>query len=184
MQQKLVPGTVLPYTGNDGMFSMFRPMIEVANGLTLSQVCAITGLEVSTVQNWVKRGFLPPPQHKMYDRDQFCRIVTINMLRETVQIDTITKMLRYINGQLDDRSDDLIGDAELYNYYVNLLSMMGDHMPDNEELRNHIRYATSDYREVEPGSADRLYKVLEIMLYTYYSAKLRKHAEYLLKELD
>ncbi|MBQ0092302.1 MAG: hypothetical protein KBS45_03110, partial [Clostridiales bacterium] len=77
-----------------------------------------------------------------------------------------------------------IKDAELYNYYVNLLSMMGDHMPDEEDLRNHIRYATSDYREVEPGSADRLYTVLEIMLYTFYSAKLRKHAEVMLKELD
>ena len=180
-----LPGTTIELKSNSQ--NIAREIMDnlfLSGGLVLSQVTKLTGLAPYEVQNWVKRGFLPPPQHKMYDRDQFCRIVTINMLRETVQIDTITKMLRYINGQLDDKSDDLIGDAELYNYYVNLLSMMGDHMPDNEELRNHIRYATSDYREVEPGSADRLYKVLEIMLYTYYSAKLRKHAEYLLKELD
>lgn len=155
-----------------------------AEGLVLSQVTKLTGLAPYEVQNWVKRGFLPPPQHKMYDKDQFCRIVTINMLRETVQIDTVTKMLSYINGQLDDTSDDLIGDFELYNYYVNLLAMMGDHMPDKEELDTHIRYATSDYREVKPGSAERLYTVLEIMLYTFYSAKLRKNAEKMLEELN
>ena len=33
----------------------------LAGGLTLSQVCQISGLEPYTVQNWVKRGFLSNP---------------------------------------------------------------------------------------------------------------------------
>lgn len=156
----------------------------LSGGLVLSQVTRLTGLEPYEVQNWVKRGFLPPPSHKMYDRNQFCRIVTINMLRETMQIDTITRLLRYINGQLDDTSDDLIDDSELYNYYVNLLLMMGEHLPEEEELRSHILRATGDYEEIVPGSRQRLFRVLEIMLYSFYSARLRGRAEELLKTLD
>ena len=59
MSEMHVPGTVMPLSDiSGGMFSIFRPMIEAADGLSLGQVCAITGLEYSTVQNWVKRGFV------------------------------------------------------------------------------------------------------------------------------
>ena len=61
MNDKRVPGTIMPYSEAGGMFAMFRPLIQATDGLTLSQVCAITGLEASTVQNWVKRGFVARP---------------------------------------------------------------------------------------------------------------------------
>lgn len=65
MYDKLVPGTVMPYTDvAGGMFSVFRPMITATDGLTLGQVSALTGLEYSTVQNWVKRGFVAHPVQK------------------------------------------------------------------------------------------------------------------------
>ncbi len=158
--------------------------IFLSGGLVLSQVTKMTGLAPYEVQNWVKRGFLPPPEHKMYNRNQFCRIATINMLRESMQIETITKLLSFINGQLDDTSDDTVDDSELYNYYVNLLAMMGGHMPDEDEIRTHIRYITNDFQEPHPGGKRRLSLVLEIMLYTHYSAQMRKQAEFLLHSLD
>ena len=77
----IIPGTTL--TGlrsnadrTDGLFaSMF-----LAGGLTLSQVSSITGLENYVIQNWVKRGFLPPPQNKRYDMEQLCRLLNQRIL--------------------------------------------------------------------------------------------------------
>ena len=184
MEQTL-PGTTLPYASWEGdAFALLEPMLLAAGGLSLSQICALTGLEGSTVQNWVKRGFLPPPEHKMYNRNQFCRIVTINMLRESMQIDTITKLLSYINGHLDDASDDIVNDSDLYNYYINLLAVLDGHQPDRDEIRTHILYITSDFKEPRPGGKKRLALVLEVMLYAYYSAQMRRQAEELLQHLD
>ena len=42
MQQK-VPGISIPFDGNS-LFEKYRPLIEAADGLTLSQVCNLTGL--------------------------------------------------------------------------------------------------------------------------------------------
>lgn len=180
-----LPGTTIelkaltPNAARDLLDHLF-----LSGGLVLSQVTKMTGLAPYEVQNWVKRGFLPPPQHKMYDRNQFCRIVTINMLRESMQIDKITQLLSFINGHLDDSSDDLVDDSELYNYYVNLLAVMEGHMPDEDEIRTHIRYITSDFKEPRPGGKRRLALVLEVMLYAFYSAEMRKRAETLLQGLD
>ena len=180
-----LPGTTIelkalaPNAARDLLDHLF-----LSGGLVLSQITKMTGLAPYEVQNWVKRGFLPPPQHKMYDRNQFCRIVTINMLRESMQIDKITQLLSYINGHLDDSSDDLVDDSELYNYYVNLLAMMEGHMPDEDEIRTHIRYIISDFKEPRAGGKRRLALVLEVMLYAFYSAEMRKHADTLLHSLD
>ncbi len=180
-----LPGTTIelkattPNAAKDLMDSIF-----LSGGLVLSQVTKMTGLAPYEVQNWVKRGFLPPPVHKMYDRNQFCRLAMINMLRESMQIDTITKLLSFINGSLSDASDDLVDDSELYNYYVNLTAMMGDHLPDEDEVKTHIRYITENFREPVPGGRRRLSLVLEIMIYTHYSAVLRKRADFLVHNLD
>lgn len=60
-----IPGTVLevdpavPEQAQELFSSLF-----LAGGLVLSQVAQITGLEAYMVQNWVKRGFLSPPEKK------------------------------------------------------------------------------------------------------------------------
>ena len=61
--QWTIPGTVLRIERDnaDGVEEMFSSMF-LAGGMVLSQVASITGLEPYTVQNWVKRGFLPPPE--------------------------------------------------------------------------------------------------------------------------
>ena len=41
--QTIVPGTSMPYE-EGGMFALFRPMIRATDGLTLGQVCKLTGL--------------------------------------------------------------------------------------------------------------------------------------------
>ena len=72
-------GTTMPYTDDGaGAFSMILPLIAAAGGFTLSQVKAITGLEGSTIQNWVKRGWVSNPKGKKYDERQLPRILLIS----------------------------------------------------------------------------------------------------------
>ncbi|HML45801.1 MAG TPA: DUF1836 domain-containing protein, partial [Clostridia bacterium] len=71
-------------------------------------------LEAYTIQNWVRRGFISPPEHKRYSKRQFCRIALINALKDCMQMDSVTRLLTYINGNLSDESDDLIDDTLLY----------------------------------------------------------------------
>ena len=108
----------------------------------------------------------------------------INMLRESMQIDTIAKLLSFVNGDLKDSSDYLVDDAELYNYYVNLTAMMGNHLPDEDEVKTHIHYITENFHEPIPGGRRRLSLVLEVMIYTHYSAVLRKRANFLVQNFD
>ena len=93
----VLPGTTIETNLNETNISnVILKNIFSAGGLVLSQVSQLTGLEPYTVQNWVKRGFLSPPQKKLYSKNQFCRIVIINMLKESLQIEKITGLLSYI----------------------------------------------------------------------------------------
>ena len=149
----------------------------------LSQVCNMTGLEAHTVQNWVKRRFVSSPKGKMYDVDQFSRLVIINMLKQSLQLDSIEKLLSYINGNLDDNSDDTITDSELYHLFVSLL-IRHEGLYNLDKTIELAEELTSSYNEPIPGARRRLCKVLVIMTRSYYSAELMRHAELMMCELD
>ncbi len=150
-------------------------------GVMLSQVCNMTGLEAYMVQNWVKRGFLTKPNAKTYDIDQLTRIFFINMLRDVMQIDEIVSLLSYINGALDDRSDDMIADSILYNLFVNLLSEVGEGRGHGaiEAAVGHVIPDTLD-----PTTRRYVRQVLVIMAYAYYSAQFSADARRAMCALD
>ena len=66
-----VPGTTLQILREeaDAAEDMFRSMF-LAGGMVLGQVSQLTGLEPYTIQNWVERGFLSPPQNRRYSLSQ------------------------------------------------------------------------------------------------------------------
>ena len=80
-----IPGTVLTASIAEAehVSEQFQAMF-LAGGMVLSQVSAITGLEGYVIQNWVKRKFVSSPVKKLYSKEQFARIVIINMLRESL----------------------------------------------------------------------------------------------------
>jgi len=81
------PGTTIEVTQLDrGSSKRLFDGIFAAGGITLSQVAVMTGLECHVIQNWVKRGFITSPVKRMYSKEQFARIVIINMLREELQL--------------------------------------------------------------------------------------------------
>lgn len=150
-------------------------------GLMLSQVIAMTSLEGYMIQNWVKRGFLSPPVHKLYSKRQFCRIVIINMLKDSMVIEKVVRLLSYINGALDDESDDLIDDSQLYNYYVNMVFMCEQQGRESDEAISEI---LNDYNEPVPGAKKRLSTVLIIMYNAGLANKYKRRCEQLLSELE
>lgn len=179
----IIPGTVLtaPREQADQVEQLFRPMF-LPGGIVLSQVCSITGLESYMVQNWVKRGFLSKPQQKRYSLRQLCRIMNINMLKNALAMEDICGMLTYINGQLDDESDDLIDDSALYFMFVRLAARVRElHNSQNQECI--LDELLEDYQEPVPGARMRVRQVLRVMLTAWIAARMRQEAESMLKEM-
>ena len=121
----MIPGTVLHADRKDAQnIPKQLEALFFGGGIALSQVTAVTGLETHTVQNWVKRGFLTSPVGKRYSLRQLCRILNINLLRRCMSIERVCRLLSYVNGNLDDESDDMINDTELYFMFVKLAARM------------------------------------------------------------
>ena len=179
----ILPGTVLKAEAEEasGVESLFAPMF-LAGGMVLSQVSSITGLEPYIIQNWVKRGFLSPPQNKRYTLRQFCRILNINMLKGVLPMERICGMLGYINGQLDDDSDDTIDDSRLYFMFVRLAAH-AKQIDQNQAWQEAIDQVLQDYDEPIPGARERIAQVLRIMLIAYIAARMKEQAETLLTEI-
>lgn len=172
-----IPGTVLQCPREDAAYisQKFSAMF-LGGGMVLSQVASVTGVETHNVQNWVKRGFLPPPVQKRYNLDQLCRIATINALNGVLTMDRICGLLGYVNGQLDDDSDNLIRDSELYFLFVRL-SARAKELYNAESREPLLDQALSDYREPSPGARQRVKNVLRIMLTAWLAARMRQEAE-------
>lgn len=118
-----IPGTVLKFDSvvADSCYSVIAPLLTVTKGLTLAQVRELTGLESSTIQNWVKRGWVKNPEEKRYCEEQVMRIILINMMRGSMQLEQITFLMSYINGSVYDRSDDILPDRELFNILCHII---------------------------------------------------------------
>ena len=158
--------------------------IFATGGITLSQVSIMTGLEYYIVQNWVKRGFLSSPKKRVYSRAQFARIIIINMLREALQIEKISGLIKTIGGALDDESDDLISDDELYHRYVDMIADGNIDITDKASARAAAERATADFDGKNKASREKLLRILEVMFYAHTAATLRERAEELLMGLD
>ena len=179
-----IPGTVLQAERSEAEhIPQQMEALFFGGGITLSQVTAITGLEAYTVQNWVKRGFLTSPKGKRYTLRQFCRILNINMLKSVLPMERICSLLTYINGQLDNESDDLIDDSVLYFMLVRLASQCRqiNSVAQRDQLISEIMQS---YQEPIPGANARVEKVLRVMFTAWAAAQLRLEAENLLQDLD
>lgn len=153
-----------------------------AGGLVLSQVSKLTGLEYYIIQNWVKRGYIPPPVKKRYHKNLFCRILIINILRETLKFEEITELLSTLSVPLGRRGEEkpeivLATEFDVYNYYVNLV-LSGEETP----IRS-LETAIKDYKEPFPGAKKTLSKVLGVMYHAGLAAENAKKSIELLYSL-
>lgn len=183
---KTLPGTTLevewerPEEAEKVLSALF-----LAGGLTLSQVSALTGLEPYMIQNWVRRGFVAPPRNKLYSRRQFSRIVLINMLKDCLQLDKICSLLSYVNGHLDDESDDLIDDWQLYCYAVRIIALTQERSAaGRHQVSGWCGAILADYQEPAPGARTRVERCLHIILTAWLAGQLKQEAEVLLSRLE
>ena len=178
-----IPGTTLEgvRSNADRTESLFQSLFLVG-GLTLSQVARLTGLENHTIQNWVKRGFLPPPRNKRYDMEQVCRIINMNILKGNMQLEQIVKLMGYLNGNLADESDDLVDDATLFFMFVNLAAR-ARYIGGSEKWEDALMQVTENYVEPVPGAREKLIKVLQVMLTTWIANLLKAKADQMIEEL-
>lgn len=181
--QWIIPGTTL--TGErekaDSIEGLFQSLF-LAGGLTLSQVASITGLEPYTIQNWVKRGFLPPPQGKRYDMEQVCRLININILKGNMPLEQIIHLMSYLNGSLTDESDDLVDDTMLLFFFVKLASR-ARYIGGSKAWDDALAEITADYQEPVPDARQKLIRVLKIMLTVWCANMLRQEAEEMIAQL-
>ena len=181
----VIPGTVLtgPREDVEGSIRQIEGMF-LGGGMIRSQLASVSGVEPHDIQNWVKRGFLSSPVNKRYSINQFCRIVTINMLRSALPMDRICSLLTYVNGRLDDESDDLIDDRTLYFAFLEVASRFRGMAEDREALSRCIRESLDGYREPYPGAKARVEQALTVMLVAWVSSLLRGKAEAMLQEME
>ena len=181
---KTFPGTTVECSAlTKGSSRVLFDGIFATGGITLSQVCIMTGLEPYLIQNWVKRGFLTSPVGRVYSREQFSRIIIINMLRQALQIDRICGLIKVISGNPDDRSDDLISDEELYHMYVDMLSDESMVIRDEQSVNDAAMRATQNFAEPAPGARKKLCKILAAMLYAHTSCQLAELSDKILLTL-
>lgn len=182
----LIPGTKLrkDEMGNVTGLEFLSKVFYISDGVMLSQIREVSGIDGSTLQNWTKRGWVANARLKKYNIDQVAHILIINMLRSCIQLDKIALLLQYINGKIDDNSDDIIRESVLYDYICRILDkLMQQDVCSMSSIKEVIKAEISNYQENMPGAADRLANALEIIIVAYYAALIKHRSDDMLTKL-
>ncbi|HAN22019.1 MAG: hypothetical protein A2Y15_01200 [Clostridiales bacterium GWF2_36_10] len=185
-----IPGTILKKKAMGDVNGMvfLDKIFFITDGIMLSQIREIAGIDSSTLQNWIKRGWVSNPTNKRYTKDQLARILIINMLRKNTQLERIDYLLRYINGNPDSREDDIIPESLLYEYITCIIDKIAESSGAETgievvSMKKHIDSCIQDYHEPFSGASKRLKKALEIIVLSYYSSLITTYTEELFGKL-
>lgn len=175
-----IPGTTLAFNdvAADNCFSLIAPLLTITKGLTLAQVRELTGLETSTIQNWIKRGWVKNPEEKRYGEEQTMRIILINMMRGSMQMEQIAFLMNYINGSVEDRSDDILPDRELFDILCSIIYECEQNaVYDTKELDMAIDSHLKRVTLRDDVSRTRLRTALRAMVLAILSTRMRDLAQ-------
>ena len=171
-----LPGTTINVKIEQGICEkVFTPMF-LSGGLVLSQVTQITGLEGYIIQNWIKRRYLPGPVAKKYTYKQLCRILNINVLKDSFSLEQTAKILSYTNNAFtSDESGKSVDDIMLYSCFVDCLAKIRSEDVDPEVIKE----VSEKY-----NNSIRLTNVLKIMITSYEALLMKNKAIRLYSALD
>ncbi|MBO5078280.1 MAG: hypothetical protein J6B67_01180, partial [Oscillospiraceae bacterium] len=93
-----------------------------------------------------------------------------------LNMDRICGLLSYVNGQLDDDSDNLIRDSELYFLFVRLAARVKE-LYNAEDRDAILDQALESYQAPTPDARRRVKNVLRIMLTAWLAARMQQEAE-------
>jgi len=177
-------GKITPGSPDDKGFARIEMLLEATGGLSLSQVCAVTGLEGSTIQNWVKRGWVEHPVGKKYEEIHIARILIINALKECIKLEHIAQLMSYVNGKSQDGSEAIIKESTLYNYLCEALRQSGqtdDHSKSGVETV--INNVIKDYSDPNPDSRIRIRKALTLMIFACVCTDVKRRVEAMMGQI-
>lgn len=182
IQDSFIPGTVLSRSAMEGVTGneFLNRIFYITDGIMLRQIREISGVDSSTLQNWVKRGWVANTVNKSYTKEQLARILIINMLRRSMLLERIDYLLGYINGSVETTDDDIITESALYGYICRAIDEINalDGTPTTaENIADVISAVISDYRENTAGAAKRLHAALQVIVVAYYASLVQKHAD-------
>ncbi len=187
LYNEYIPGTKLKQSEMDGLTGLefLKKVFFISDGVMLTQIRDISGIDSSTLQNWTKRGWVVNSKLKKYDIDQVAHILIINMLRACMQLDKIDFLIHYINGEVGNKSDDIICDSILYDYICRILKyMMNEANCSLGSIGAYVSDVTKDYVEPMAGARDRLNRALEVIVVTYYATLIKQHANTLMEAIE
>ena len=150
----------------ESAFSVISPVLEATGGLTLSQLSKLTGLEGTTIQNWIKRGWASATRGKKYSEKQVLRILIINMLRRAMKL----------------------ADILLYNILCRIIFTAEDKGAfDSGSVRSLIENEVSENTD-EIADGEKLCKAMYVMVMAYRSGclitEMEKGLSPILEELN
>jgi len=165
-------------------FSKIKMLLEATGGLSLSQVCAVTGLEASTIQNWVKRGWVTHPKGKKYEEVHVARILIINALKECIKLEHISLLMSYVNGADAKTGGGIIKESELFNYLGEALQKAGqadDLSPGGVE--SVVEKVISEYKGPTPDARIRIRKALTVMIFACVCTDVKRRTEAMMGQI-
>ena len=165
-------------------FSKIKMLLEATGGLSLSQVCAVTGLEASTIQNWVKRGWVTHPKGKKYEEVHVARILIINALKECIKLEHISLLMSYVNGADAKTGGGIIKESELFNYLGEALQKAGqadDLSPGGVE--SVVEKIISEYKGPTPDARIRIRKALTVMIFACVCTDVKRRTEAMMGQI-
>ena len=186
IKDELIPGTKLHRSDMGGVTGLefLSKIFFISDGVMLTQIRDISGIDGSTLQNWTKRGWVANSKLKKYSINQVAHILIINMLRSCMQLDKIAYLIQYINGSVNDKADDIIEDSVLYDYICKILDkLMTYEVCSLGSVRQAIDEITADYEEKAYGARERLSKALEIIVIAYYASLIKHHSDAMVEDL-
>jgi DNA-binding transcriptional MerR regulator len=175
---KKFPGSVIDKTDITGK-QFLDGMFGGASGMVMSQVKELTGLSAPAIQNWINRKWLSHPQGKRYNEDQVARILIINMLRKTMSLEDITKLLFYVNGVAGDYRDDIIAESELYGYICEIVFSNADEGSVDKIISDTVK----PFRERRVGDVNKLKTALKIIYLNHIAGEYIDKSEELLSQV-
>ena len=182
----IYPGSVVPKSAAenaDGEQFLNRSFF-LTDGVMLSQIKEISGIDGSTLQNWVKRGWIGNTVNKKYSKNQLARILIINMLRDTMHLEEIDYLLKYVNGTINWEEDDIIPEARLYAYICRIIDGSAEQgISSMEKLHEYISSSVCDYAETVPGARERLQNALGVIISAYFASLAKEKTRGLFLEL-
>ena len=176
----ILPGSALAFEAQDRAdhaFGRFDTILQATDGLTLSQLCHITGLNQTTIQNWIKRGWVANPVDKCYGEVQLARILLINMVREILPLDVIAELMTIVNGSVERREDDMLPDREWYDLLCRCIHQTEASEPKGQEEQKKMIAEILCDTDISEEDRLTLVSALFIMLNAYEAARLKSSAQ-------